>query len=133
MTQQDLSTLVGARGWLSGEHEAQLGYATGHGRRHLIVRYAMCDGRLVFRLPEYSSALGYAPDQPVTMEVPVRNERGVSNGHLLVSGTASVVSGAEQADADSVLDERWPDGVLTRVFALPTTDVELVRTGRAGA
>ena len=129
MTQHDPSTPAGARGWLSGEHEAQLGYATGHGLRHLVVRYAMCAGRLVFRLPEYSSALGYTPDQPVTMEVPVRDERGVSSGHLRVSGTATLVSGTDRANADALLDERWPDGVVTRVLSLPATEVELLPAG----
>lgn len=129
MTQPDPSTPSGARDCLAGEHEAQLGYATGHGQRHLVVRYALCDGRLVFRLPEYSSALGYAPNQPVTMEVPVRDERGGSRGHLVVSGTASVVSGANRTDADSVLDEHWPDGIVTRILAVPTTEVELVPAG----
>jgi hypothetical protein len=126
MTQPDPSTAVNARDWLSGEHEAQLAYATGHGWRHLVVRYAMLNGRLVFRLPEYSSAVGYARNQPVTIEVPVHDRRGASSGHVRVSGTASVVSDDDRAGADHVLDEHWPDGVVTHVLALPTTEVDLV-------
>lgn len=133
MKQHDPSTPLNACGWLPGEYEAQLGYRTGHGWRHVVVRCAMCHGRLVFQLPEYSAALGYARDQPVTMEVPVHDERGASRGHVLVRGTASVVSGDVLTGADSVLDERWPDGVVTRVLALPTTEVELEGTDRATA
>ena len=133
MEQHDPSTVLNARGWLSSAEEAQLAYETGHGWRHLVVRYAVCDGRLMFRLPEYSSALGYARDQRVAIEVPMRDRRGASNGHVMVSGTAFEVSGDARARAESVLDERWPDGVVTHVLALPTTELELVETDPAAA
>lgn len=130
MTQHRPATQEDPRDRLGVEHEAHLGYTTGHGRRHLAVHYALCDGQVVFRLPAYSSALGYAPGQPVTLEVPVRDELGASSGHLLVSGTASVVDDAGCERAESVLDEHWPAGIVTRVLALPATDVEHVRAGR---
>jgi hypothetical protein len=126
MTQPSPAALEDARSRLADEDEAHLGYMTGHGRQHLVVRYALCDDRLVFRLPAYSSALGYAPDQPVTMAVPVRDRLGANGGHLLVSGTASVVNSADCARADTVLDEHWPPGVVTRVLALTLTEIEHV-------
>jgi hypothetical protein len=46
----------------------------------VVVLYAVCAGRLVFRLPEYSSALRYAPNQPVTMQVSARDEQGTRTG-----------------------------------------------------
>jgi len=126
-TQHEPTTRTCILDWLSSEHEGLLGYTTGHGRRRIAVRYGICgDGQLVFRLPAYSSAMGYAPDQPVTMEVPMRDERGASRGYLLVSGTASVVSSTDCAPADEVLDEQWPAAVTTRVLTLRATAAEHV-------
>jgi hypothetical protein len=47
-----------------------------------------------------------------------------------VSGTASLVEDDSCAVAEAVLDEQWPDGVVTRVLALPSTRVQLVPVGR---
>jgi hypothetical protein len=124
------SPAVGAVGESSCQHEGRLGYFTGGGPRSVVVLYAVCAGRLVFRLPEYSSALGYAPNQPVTMQVSARDEQGTRTGDLLVSGTASLVEDDSCAVAEAVLDEQWPDGVVTRVLALPSTRVQLIPVGR---
>jgi hypothetical protein len=113
--------------WLATQHEARLGYSSGAGPRRLVVRYAVSAGRLVFRLPEYSSALGYASNQEVTMQVPVRDPGRAGVSHLVVRGVAVVVADDSGAGADLGLDERWPETLVTRVLALPTVQVEVVQ------
>lgn len=112
--------------WLATQHEARLGYSSGGGPRRLVVRYAVSAGRLVFRLPEYSSALGYASNQEVTMQVPVRDPGQAGVSHLVVRGIAAVIDEDSGAGAELGLDERWPETLVTRVLALPATQVEVI-------
>jgi hypothetical protein len=115
------------RAWLTREHEGQLGYATGCGPRTVVVRVAVSAGRLVFRLPEYSSALGYARDRAVTLQIGGGEESGAGHARLVVSGTAQLVDEDDAVDAEPVLDEHWPDGVATHVVALTATSVDVVQ------
>jgi hypothetical protein len=122
-------TAVSVHAWLASQHEAELGYSSGQGPRRLVVRYALCAERLVFRLPEYSCALGYAPNQPVTLTVAVHDQQGVGARHLVVSGTALPVADDSCADLEKLLDEQWPDGVATHLLALATSESQLVHAG----
>ena len=129
MTWRAAVPTVRVHAWLSSQHEAELGYSSGQGPRALMVCYALSGDRLVFRLPEYSCALGYAPDQPVTLTVAVHEQQGAGAGRLVVSGTARLVADHSCADAEHLLDERWPDGVATHLLALSTSESRLVRAG----
>jgi hypothetical protein len=129
MTRPDTVDYVDAQAWLARQHEGRLGYPTGCGPRWLVVRYAVGEGRLLFRLPEYSSALGYARDQAVTLQVGGGGTgTGGSTVQLLVSGTARLVDELGEVDAVPGLDEHWPDGVATHVVALAASKVETVRS-----
>lgn len=112
--------------WLVREHEGRLGYTTGRGPRTVVVRYAMSAGRLVFRLPEYSSALGYARDRAVTLQID-GGSGPTANARVLVSGTAELVDEATTLDTEPALDEHWPDGVSTHVVALTASRIDVVR------
>ncbi len=55
--------------WLTEHHEGRLDYETGRGFRSVVVLYAIADGQILFRLPDYNDIVHYAPGERVTLEV----------------------------------------------------------------
>jgi hypothetical protein len=86
------------------------------------VRFAVADGRLLIRLPEYHEALGYADDQTVSLTVDRQPDGRVRPEPLTVTGTAHVSDARAPGPVEEALDERWPAGVSTHLLTLlPST------------
>jgi hypothetical protein len=119
-----LSTREG-RDWLTSHGEGRLAYQTGRGPRSVVVRYALADDHVVFRLPDYNDIVHYAPGERVTLEV---EDGDRSTGDL----QAVTVTGQAQLETDQTapaapetqFEEEWPSGVRTSVIRLPLVEIE---------
>lgn len=117
-----------AQAGLRGAQEGRLSYSSGCGPRSVVVRYALSGSRPVFRLPEYSSALPYARNQFVTLQVAACETSGhTGEAVLVISGRARLVEEMRGVDGPSGWDEQWPQGVATHLVEIAPSRVELVR------
>ena len=114
------------RAWLRDHREGRLGYQTGRGPRAVVVLYAVADGQILMRLPDYNDIVHYAPGAQVTLEVAGAVTSTGDLGTVTVTGTAQLV-GTEQIhiESDAVFAEPWPAGVTTSIIGLPIEDVRL--------
>jgi hypothetical protein len=109
--------------WLTSHGEGRLGYPTGRGPRSVVVRYAMTDGDIVFRLPDYNDIVHYAPGEDITLEVDGPSAPRGDFETVIVRGRAERAH-AHQQPVEAAFDEQWPSGVSTTVIRLPMTEVE---------
>jgi nitroimidazol reductase NimA-like FMN-containing flavoprotein (pyridoxamine 5'-phosphate oxidase superfamily) len=110
--------------WLTSHGEGRLGYPTGRGPRSVVVRYAMADGNIVFRLPDYNDIVHYAPGEHVTLEVDGPKAPRGDFETVIVRGRAERAREQQEHVEEAAFDEQWPSGVSTTVIRLPMTDVE---------
>jgi hypothetical protein len=119
------STATDRERLLCRRREGRLSYTTGRGQQTVVVGYAVADGHIVMRLPEYNEIPRYAPGHEVTIEV---------DGDLGCPESVQVTGIADSGwchepslDRDPGV-EKWPEGVRTSVVCLPytsTTHAEL--------
>lgn len=113
--------------WLTAHHQGRLDYETGRGCRSVAVLYAVADGQILFRLPDYNEIVHYAPGEQVTLEVD--GARVVSDHPLTmnVTGTAALLeSGQISVSCEDLFEESWPAEMSTRIIGLPLTTVQWV-------
>ncbi len=118
--------------WLAEHHEGRLDYETGRGLRSVVVLYAIADGQILFRLPDYNDIVHYAPGERVTLEVDGEITPSGDTTTVIVTGTARLME-IEQIGvvADAVFEEPWPPEVRTSIIGLPPKDVLLVTNAAA--
>jgi hypothetical protein len=92
----------------------------------VVVLYAVAEGQILMRLPDYNDIVHYAPGEQVTLEVAGAVTPSGDLGTVTVTGTAHLV-GSEQLgiESDAVFVEPWPAGVSTSIIGLPIEDVRL--------
>jgi hypothetical protein len=116
------------RAWLRDHREGRLGYQTGRGPRAVVVLYAVAEGQILMRLPDYNDIVHYAPGAQVTLEVAGAVTPTGDRGTVTVTGTAQLVGSEQiQLESDAVFVEPWPAGVRTSIIGLPIEDVRLDR------
>ena len=118
---------------LCRQREGRLSYTSGRGRQTVVVGYAVADGHIVMRLPEYNEIPRYAPGSEVTIEVD--GDAGCPES-VQVTGIAGSGRCHEPSLDRDPGAEKWPDGVGTSVVCLPytsTTHAELVGYAATGA
>jgi hypothetical protein len=98
--------------------EGRLSYRSGRGPRTVVVRFAVADGRVLIRLPEYHEALGYADDETVSLTADRQPDGRVRSEPLTVTGTAHVSDSRAPGPVEEALDECWPTGVCTHLLTL---------------
>jgi hypothetical protein len=114
---------------LAGHNEGRLEYLGGRGPRGVMVRYALSEGEVEFRVADYNDIVHYARGESVVLVVEGRASAESAQHTIHVSGVAKVSStGATTPDEEAQLDEAWPPGVVTTLLRLQITSV----TGAAG-
>jgi hypothetical protein len=119
------STATDRERLLRRQREGRLSYTSGRGRQTVVVGYALADGHIVMRLPEYNEIPRYAPGSEVTIEV--AGDAGCPES-VQVTGIADSGGCHEPSLDRDPAAERWPEGVGTSVVCLPyttTTHAEL--------
>jgi hypothetical protein len=118
--------------WLTEHHEGRLDYESGRGFRSVVVLYAIADGQILFRLPDYNDIVHYAPGERITLEVDGAVTPSGDSTTVIVTGTARLVEIEQMGIAvDAVFDEPWPPEVRTSIIGLPPKDVLLVKNSLA--
>jgi len=113
---------------LTEHHEGRLDYETGRGFRSVVVLYAIADGQILFRLPDYNDIVHYAPGERVTLEVDAAVTPSGDCTTVIVTGTAQLMEIEQMGiTADAVFDEPWPPDVTTSIIGLPPKDVLVVK------
>jgi ketosteroid isomerase-like protein len=110
---------------LCRQREGRLSYNSDRGRQTVVVGYAVADGHIVMRLPDYNEIPRYAPGSEVTIEVD--GDPGCPDA-VQVTGIADWGRCHEPSLDRDPGAETWPDGVGTSVVCLPytgTTHAEL--------
>jgi hypothetical protein len=116
-------TAAECRAWLAERSEGRLGHDTGRGRRAVVVPYAVTDGRLVFRLPEYNEINQYAPGRPITLEVDSACPCPEVHHQVTVTGIGYRPD-VEDPPTDAVEPDRvWPPGHASHLLCLDLTDI----------
>ena len=105
--------------------EGRLSYHSGRGPRSVVVRFAVANGRVLIRLPDYHEALGYADDQTVSLTADRQPDGGARPEPLTITGTAHVSDSRAPGPVEEALDERWPAGVSTHLLTLLLSTTEL--------
>ena len=115
-------TNLECRSWIGGRREGRLGHQTGRGARAVVVNYAVTDGQLLFRLPEYNEICQYAQGRQITMSVCDMSTNDTST-EVVVTGVGYLDD--DQARVTDRLDlaEHWPTGVSTHLMCLDLVDV----------
>ena len=113
--------------WLTEHHEGRLDVQTGRGFRSMVVLYAVANGQILFRLPDYNDIVHYAPGEQVTLEVDGAVTPAGDSATVIVTGTAQLLE-IDQMDIkpDAVFDEPWPAEVSTSIIGLPPNDVLMI-------
>ena len=83
---------------LTEHREGRLDYETGRGFRSVVVLYAIADGQILFRLPDYNDIVHYAPGEQVTLEVDAEVTPSGDCTTVIVTGTAQLMD--DRADGD---------------------------------
>jgi hypothetical protein len=91
----------------------------------VVVLYAVADGRILMRLPDYNDIVHYAPGAQVTLEVAGAVTPTGDLGTMTVTGTAQLVGSELDMENEAVFVEPWPAGVSTSIIGLPIDDVRL--------
>ncbi len=112
------------RAWLASHREGRLGYQTGRGPRSVVVRYAITDEQIMFRLPDYNDIVHYVPGERVTLEVEGLHAAVGDFDTVLVTGEARLAAHHASVVQATQFEEHWPAGVATSVICLPMTEVE---------
>ena len=115
-------TNVECRSWIAGLHEGRLGHQTGRGAREVVVNYAVTDGQLLFRLPEYNEICQYAWGRQITMRVCALSANDTAT-EVVVSGVGYLDDDQAFGAGDIDLAEHWPNGVSTHLMCLDLADV----------
>jgi hypothetical protein len=110
------------RSLLGEGSQGRLGHQTGRGPRAAVVRYAVTDDQVVFRLPEYNEICQYAPGRQITLNV----SRVCANTRteVIVTGVGFVPENSADLLASVDLAETWPPGISTYIICLDLAVVE---------
>ena len=111
------------RSWIGGRHEGRLGHQTGRGTRAVVVNFAVTDGQLMFRLPEYNEICQYAQGRQITMSVGAVSTNEDTSTEVVVTGIGYLAEDQTRVADHSDLAEAWPTGVSTHLLSLDLADV----------
>ncbi|GAA3636755.1 hypothetical protein [Microlunatus ginsengisoli] len=94
----------------------------------MVVRYALTDDRVVFRIPEYNEICQYACGRRITLDVSlecdgVRTEVVVTGVGFLPEHEAELLGSVELA-------EEWPSGIATHLICLDLAVIEGTQSAR---
>ena len=90
----------------------------------MVVRFAVTDDQVVFRLPEYNEICQYAPGRQITVNISYVCASTRTCTEVVVTGVGFVPD--HQANLLEAVDlvEDWPPGVSTHLICLDLAVVE---------